>query len=83
MPPGDLASSTECLADGCYALIVQDSYGDGLFCGCGEGNYELTDAEGTVLATEASFADSDVTEFCLESDGRSGRCVVIALRFWL
>ena len=67
-------SSTECLADGCYTLIVLDSYGDGLCCVYGEGNYELTDADGTVLATGASFADSDVTEFCLESDGDIAGC---------
>ena len=60
-------STDACLANGCYTLTVFDSYGDGLCCGYGEGSYELTDEEGTVYASGASFGDSDITDFCIES----------------
>jgi len=65
-------SAEACLADGCYTLSVQDSYGDGLCCGYGEGSYELTDADGTTYASGASFGDSDVTDFCIESAPTEG-----------
>jgi hypothetical protein len=65
-------SSETCLADGCYTLSVLDSYGDGLCCGYGEGSYELTDADGTIYASGASFQFSEVTDFCIESAAAAG-----------
>jgi hypothetical protein len=65
-------SSETCLADGCYTLSVLDSYGDGLCCAYGEGSYELTDADGTIYASGASFQFSEVTDFCIESAAPAG-----------
>ena len=67
-------SSETCLADGCYTLSVLDSYGDGLCCGYGEGSYELTDADGTIYASGASFQFSEVTDFCIESVSATEGC---------
>jgi hypothetical protein len=67
-------STDACLANGCYTLNVFDSYGDGLCCGYGEGSYELTDEEGTVYASGASFGDSDITDFCIESVSATEGC---------
>ena len=67
-------SAEACLADGCYTLSVLDSYGDGLCCAYGEGNYELADGDGTVYASGASFEFSDVTDFCIESSNETAGC---------
>lgn len=67
-------TSETCLPDGCYTLSVLDSYGDGLCCGYGEGSYELTDADGTMYASGASFQYSEVTDFCIESVSATEGC---------
>jgi hypothetical protein len=52
-------------------LTVYDSWGDGICCGYGEGNYELTVA-GEVVASGASFGSEEITEFCIEPDNTEG-----------
>jgi hypothetical protein len=64
-------TSTEDLCSGCYTLTVYDSWGDGMCCGYGEGNYELT-VEGEVVASGASFGSEEITEFCVEPDDLEG-----------
>lgn len=54
----------ECLADGCYTFTINDSYGDGICCSYGSGSYSVTSG-GNSLASGASFASSDATNFCL------------------
>lgn len=54
---GDNATVTETinLPDGqCYRFTIYDSYGDGICCQYGNGQYSLTDASGTVLIAQAS-----------------------------
>lgn len=63
----DYASNTQyneqlCLTDGAYTLIVRDSYGDGMCCNVGDGNYTLIQ-DNTTLASGASFNDADSTTF--------------------
>ena len=55
-----------CLEPGCYSFTVNDSYGDGICCAYGNGSYTLT-LGGNDLATGGDFADSETTEFCIES----------------
>ncbi len=73
--PGAYANETiitesVCLATGCYDLIMYDDWGDGMdgtASGCAvDGNWEVTDASGGVLAslTTLSYA-SDTSSFCL------------------
>lgn len=59
-----------CVDNGCYDLIIRDSYGDGLCCRYGNGSYELTTKAGEVLASGARFGSGETTAFCL---GRSSR----------
>ncbi len=71
-----------CLPDGCYTLRVSDSYGDGICCAYGSGNYKLTNSDdGTILAQGGAFGSSESTEFCLEygsgDDGDDGECLPI------
>ena len=55
-----------CLADGCFTLVMYDSYGDGL-SSCAGGSYELTDnATGNILAQmgAANFGGQVSHNFC-------------------
>lgn len=56
---------TFCVADGCYDLIIYDSYGDGMCCTYGNGDYLLEDALGNTLASGGTFTNSETTNFCV------------------
>jgi len=64
-PDGSTLAIDVCLNDGCYDLNFNDSFGDGICCGYGIGNYVLTDAADNVLASGGEFLSSEVTNFCL------------------
>ena len=53
-----------CLENGCYTLTFFDSYGDGICCGFGNGNYTLTN-ESIILISGGEFEDSESSEFCV------------------
>jgi len=60
-----------CLADGCYTLNFNDSYGDGMagtLYGCGtDGNYELLNDQGFPIVSmlQANFGFGESQGFCL------------------
>ncbi len=56
-----------CLINGCYTFNISDSYGDGICCAHGEGNYTLTDELGSVLASGGNFQSSETSNFCIEA----------------
>lgn len=56
-----------CLENGCYDLVFKDLYGDGICCGYGLGNYQITDDEG-ILATGAAFQEEEIKNFCVGPD---------------
>lgn len=64
------APITVCLPDGCYELVVNDSYGDGMCCAFGAGAFNLTGSSGT-LASGGSFTTSSVNPFCVQSTVQS------------
>jgi PKD repeat protein len=66
-PDGSTVTFTDCLETGCYTFTINDSYGDGICCRYGVGNYSLKDASGTVLASGGEFGRSEATNFCLGS----------------
>lgn len=47
------------VVDECYSFTINDSYGDGICCGFGTGNYELVTNEGTVIATGGEYGASE------------------------
>ena len=56
-----------CLPDGCYRLIVKDSYGDGICCDYGEGWYELRSANEEILVESDGYYGYQETQwFCME-----------------
>ena len=70
-PDGSTKVITNCLPAGCYTFTINDSYGDGICCSYGSGNYSLTDAGGTVLASGASFGSSETKNFCIGTSRES------------
>ena len=65
-------TASACVATGCYALTVNDSYGDGMQYGGVVGNYTLVDGDGQVLAqmiAGGNFGSQAVDDFCVEATG--------------
>ncbi|MBK8500382.1 MAG: trypsin-like peptidase domain-containing protein [Flavobacteriales bacterium] len=55
-----------CVPDGCHELVVYDSFGDGMCCAYGAGNFQLRDAQNNVLASNSNFTGSSTTHaFCV------------------
>ena len=55
-----------CVGAGCYTFTINDSFGDGICCGYGQGGYTLT-SQGAVLASGGEFNDTESIEVCLGS----------------
>ncbi|WP_419148133.1 endonuclease [Pseudoalteromonas 'SMAR'] len=55
-----------CLADGDYTFTIYDSYGDGICCSYGNGEYSLT-ASGNTLASGGEFSATESHTFQLGS----------------
>lgn len=53
-----------CLEEGCYDFTIFDSYGDGICCGFGIGNYEIVDENGIILAGGGEFGTQETKNFC-------------------
>jgi hypothetical protein len=58
-----------CLPNGCYKLIINDDYGDGICCGffSGNGSFTLFNDAGVSLGTGGEFTDSDTISFCVQN----------------
>lgn len=61
------AAVNVCLPDGCYELVVNDSYPDGMCCSFGNGSFAVRNAQGTALVSGGTFTSSSVNAFCLQS----------------
>ena len=69
-PYGHLADGSThdeplCLSEGCYQLIIEDSYGDGICCGYGQGYYQLLDNEGQLVVSGGEFGALVSHDFCV------------------
>ena len=62
---GTTYSSTVCVDNGCYDLTINDSFGDGICCGYGTGNYVIT-SQGETLVSGGEFASTETVNFCIE-----------------
>ena len=58
-----------CLEEGCYIFRIEDSYGDGLCCGYGEGSWTILDPQGDIIATGGEFDELDQEQFCTDEMG--------------
>jgi hypothetical protein len=64
LPDGSNVTVNECLTDGCYDFTIFDSFGDGICCGFGLGDYTVT-VGGAIVASGGSFGSSETTNFCI------------------
>lgn len=62
-----------CFPDGCYDFTINDSYGDGICCGYGNGSYTVTN-DGNTMASGGSFGSSETTNFCVGGGGGDPTC---------
>ena len=51
----------------CYSFIINDSYGDGICCGFGNGSYELKTDDDTVIVSGGDFGSSETTQIAVET----------------
>jgi len=65
-------TADECIFNGCYDFVINDSYGDGICCVSGNGSYTLTDEGGNVLATGGDFGLGETTNFCFDAPTCAG-----------
>ena len=66
VPDRDTIREEICLPNGCYDFTIYDSYGDGICCGYGQGEYSLILlSDSTILATGASFGSLETNNICL------------------
>jgi len=63
-----LYEEEECINAGCYVFTIFDSWGDGICCGYGEGNYEVIVDGEVVRDSNGQFDSSESTDFCVEED---------------
>ena len=66
--PSDIDLFTEDICvdyESCFTLYVYDTFGDGICCSYGMGNFQIQDASGNVLAyNNGSFGSEAAEEFC-------------------
>lgn len=55
------------LPEGQYIFTIHDSYGDGICCNYGNGNFELLDANGTVIIAGSEFSAASSVAFCTKA----------------
>ncbi len=59
------------LGAGDYTFILLDTFGDGICCGFGEGNYSLT-VDGNEVGAGGEFLEFEVTQFTIDNGGPTG-----------
>ena len=74
---GTTFTSTACLEVGCYNLIVNDSFGDGICCAYGNGSYTVK-VDGTTAGLDGwrIHHDHHLNDFCVELSGVPG-CTLV------
>ena len=68
-PDGSTVTETVALSAGDYTFTINDSYGDGICCGYGNGSYSLVDGASASIASGGNFGSSESTSFCIEGGG--------------
>lgn len=54
------------LGEGCYTFTITDSFGDGICCSNGNGNYSLTAVNGATIIEGGNFEESESVTFSLD-----------------
>jgi hypothetical protein len=69
LPDGSNVTEVNCLTDGCYTFTIFDSFGDGICCGYGTGDYTVSVAGAGIVASGGSFGSIEATPFCIGGGG--------------
>ncbi len=65
---GAVKTDEFCLADGCYVLTVNDSYGDGTCCAYGNGSFQILDSNGSALGNyDGNFGKYKSVQICVSN----------------
>jgi endonuclease I len=68
---GSTISISKTLEDGCYNLIMKDSYGDGMCCSYGNGSFLFTNNNtNNTITSGGSFQSVDSKSFCINTSAR-------------
>jgi len=71
---GDTFTKAVCLDEGCYSLIIEDEYGDGMCCAYGDGGVKVYDAQNSVVAiSDGQFGFSETISFCVVNGNIMGK----------
>lgn len=65
---GTTVNEKACLTDGCYTFTINDSYGDGICCGYGNGSYSVFEGSNS-YASGGQFTSTESTNFCIGGGG--------------
>ena len=66
---GQVILETFSLADGCYTIYVDDSYGDGICCAYGNGSFEILDINNSLVGySDGNFGFYDYIDFCVTNN---------------
>lgn len=58
-----------CLVEGCYTFRIEDTYGDGICCDYGNGNYRLRDIDNAIIvSSNGQFGFFEEQSFCVTYD---------------
>ncbi|MGK0315905.1 MAG: hypothetical protein ACI86M_002137 [Saprospiraceae bacterium] len=63
---GQMITEVFCLVDGCYDFTINDSYGDGICCGYGQGSYDIS-IDNQSVASGGQFNSTETVNFCAGS----------------
>ena len=64
---GETIDEAICLPDGCYKLVVRDSYGDGICCDYGDGTFSIYDEDGSeYYYSDGNFGNRERVDFCID-----------------
>jgi hypothetical protein len=66
---GTLVNALFCLADGCYTFTIEDSFGDGICCGYGEGSWSIVSWNSIEMGNGGEFEDEQSFTFCTDAVG--------------
>jgi hypothetical protein len=64
-------TQTACVESGCYDVTINDTYGDGICCSYGVGNYTIT-SQGNTLVSGGEFTSVETTNFCVTAGNTTG-----------
>ena len=59
---GGAESQTLCIQNNCHSFTINDSFGDGICCGYGNGSYSII-LDGVTVATGGEFGDTETVNF--------------------